>query len=160
MCFFNRGSTEGTNSSNILRLMFVYVLFYVNLCWHWFCCCWEFVVWWRMCMVNRRQIGVCFSPDVIRCGWLGSKYQLTKKPRSGRMWHQDRACNMRHKHTPGSTWHHRDLARCDISTDVTRRNINTGVGTCDISIFLAARDISIGLAACDSIFLAWLMTLA
>ena len=32
MCFFNRGDTEGTNSSKILCLLFVYVLFYVNLC--------------------------------------------------------------------------------------------------------------------------------
>ena len=33
MCFFfNRGDTEGTNSLNILCSMFVYVLFYVNLC--------------------------------------------------------------------------------------------------------------------------------
>ena len=32
MCFFNRGDTEGTNSSKILCLMFEYVLFYVNLC--------------------------------------------------------------------------------------------------------------------------------
>ena len=31
MCFFNRGDTEGTNSSKVLCLMFVYVLFYVNL---------------------------------------------------------------------------------------------------------------------------------
>ena len=31
MCFFNRGDTEGTNSSKILCPMFVYVLFYVNL---------------------------------------------------------------------------------------------------------------------------------
>ena len=30
--FFNRGDTEGTNSSKVLCLMFVYVLFYVNLC--------------------------------------------------------------------------------------------------------------------------------
>ena len=30
--FFNRGGTKGTNSSKILCLMFVYVLFYVNLC--------------------------------------------------------------------------------------------------------------------------------
>ena len=29
---FNRGDTEGTNSSKILCSMFVYVLFYVNLC--------------------------------------------------------------------------------------------------------------------------------
>ena len=32
VCFFDRGDTEGTNSSKILCLMFVYVLFYVNLC--------------------------------------------------------------------------------------------------------------------------------
>ena len=32
MCFFNRVDTEGTNSSKILCSMFVYVLFYVNLC--------------------------------------------------------------------------------------------------------------------------------
>ena len=32
MCFFNRGDTEGTNSLKILCLMFLYVLFYVNLC--------------------------------------------------------------------------------------------------------------------------------
>ena len=31
-CFFNRGDTEGTNFLKILCLMFVYVLFYVNLC--------------------------------------------------------------------------------------------------------------------------------
>ena len=32
MCFFNRGDTEGTNSSKILCPMFVYVSFYVGLC--------------------------------------------------------------------------------------------------------------------------------
>ena len=32
MCVFNRGDTEGTNSSKMLGPMFVYVLFYVNLC--------------------------------------------------------------------------------------------------------------------------------
>ena len=32
MCFFNRGDTEGTNSSKNVCPMFVYVLFYVNLC--------------------------------------------------------------------------------------------------------------------------------
>ena len=32
MCFFNRGDTEGTTSSKILCPMFLYVLFYVNLC--------------------------------------------------------------------------------------------------------------------------------
>ena len=31
--FFSRGDTEGTNSSKILCSVFVYVLFYVNLCW-------------------------------------------------------------------------------------------------------------------------------
>ena len=30
--FFNRGGTEGTNSSKILCSMFVYALFYVSLC--------------------------------------------------------------------------------------------------------------------------------
>ena len=34
MCFFNRGDTEGTNPSKMLCLIFVYVLFYVNLCQH------------------------------------------------------------------------------------------------------------------------------
>ena len=32
MCFFNRGGIKGTNSAKILCSMFVYVLFYVNLC--------------------------------------------------------------------------------------------------------------------------------
>ena len=32
MCFFNRGDAEGTDSSKILCPIFVYVLFYVNLC--------------------------------------------------------------------------------------------------------------------------------
>ena len=32
MCFFNRGDTEGTNSSKILCPMFVCVLFCVGLC--------------------------------------------------------------------------------------------------------------------------------
>ena len=39
MCFFNRGDTEGTNSSKILCLMFVYD-FYVNLCQDRFCGFW------------------------------------------------------------------------------------------------------------------------
>ena len=37
----------------------------------------EYVVWWLVCRVNRRQTEVCFSPDIILCGWLGSKHQLT-----------------------------------------------------------------------------------
>ena len=32
MCFFNRGDTEGTNSSKILWSVFVYFLFCVKLC--------------------------------------------------------------------------------------------------------------------------------
>ena len=40
LCFFNRGDTEGTNSSKILCLMFVYVLFYVNLFQDSFCGLW------------------------------------------------------------------------------------------------------------------------
>ena len=39
-CFFNRGDTEGTNSLKILCLMFVYVLFYANLCQGLFCGFW------------------------------------------------------------------------------------------------------------------------
>ena len=35
--FFNRGNTEQTNSLKILCSMFVYVLFYVNLCLGWLC---------------------------------------------------------------------------------------------------------------------------
>ena len=31
-CFFNKCDADGTNSSKILCSMFVYVLFYVNLC--------------------------------------------------------------------------------------------------------------------------------
>ena len=38
---------------------------------------WEFVVWSLVCRVNRKHIKVCFSPYVIRCTWLGSKYELT-----------------------------------------------------------------------------------
>ena len=81
MCFFNRGNTDGINSSKILCLMFVYVLFcdwFVSVCFRTdFVVFGEFVVWWPACRVNRRQIEVCFSPDVICCGWLGSEYQLT-----------------------------------------------------------------------------------
>ena len=32
MCFFNRGDTEGTKSSEILCSVFEYVLLYANLC--------------------------------------------------------------------------------------------------------------------------------
>ena len=37
MCFLNRGDTKGTNSSEILCSVFVYVWFNVNLCQDWFC---------------------------------------------------------------------------------------------------------------------------
>ena len=37
LCFFNRGNTEGNNSSKILCLMFVYVCFVLCLCREWFC---------------------------------------------------------------------------------------------------------------------------
>ena len=73
MCLF----TEGANSSKILRLMFVYVLFHVNLCRDRFCGFRRICVWWLVCRVDKRQFEVCFSPDVIRCGLLGSKYRLT-----------------------------------------------------------------------------------
>ena len=61
MCFFNRDDTEGTNSSKILCLMFVYILFYVNLCT-------GLILWFlnnlwfddSACRVNRRQIEHCF----------------------------------------------------------------------------------------------------
>ena len=45
----------------------------------------EFVVWWHVWRVNGRQSEVCFSPDEILCGWLGSKYQLTNYEKSIRM---------------------------------------------------------------------------
>ena len=78
MCFFNRGNTEGTNSSESLCLMCVYVLLCMKICVRTdFVVFGEFMVWWLVWRVNRRQIEVCFSPDVILCGWLGSKYQLT-----------------------------------------------------------------------------------
>ena len=63
----------------ILCLTFVYVLLpNVHLCVDWFCVLGEFVVWWFVLRVNRKQTEVCFSPNVILCGWLGSKYQLTQ----------------------------------------------------------------------------------
>ena len=40
LCFSNRGDTERTNSSKMLCSMFVYVLFYANLCQDWFCDLW------------------------------------------------------------------------------------------------------------------------
>ena len=74
MCFFNRGDTEGTNSSKILCPMFVYVLFYVTLCHDWFCGLW--IICGLMTYVQSK-LNIVFSHDVTLCGWLGSKYQLT-----------------------------------------------------------------------------------
>ena len=66
MCFFKRGNTEGTNSSKILYLMFVYVSFYVNLCGDWFVFLfcfvfWEFVVWLLACVANRKHFEVVLA---------------------------------------------------------------------------------------------------
>ena len=36
------------------------------------------MVWWLVRRKTGRQIEACFSSDTILCGWLGSKYQLTK----------------------------------------------------------------------------------
>ena len=75
--FFKRGNTKGTKSSKILCLMFVYVLFCVNL-WTDLVFFGEFmnIIWWLVCRVNRRQLEVCFSPDIICCGWLGYSLKL------------------------------------------------------------------------------------
>ena len=63
MCFFfvfcfNRGNTEGANSSKLLCLMFVCVCFvsckFVDLV--------DFVVWWLVCRKTRRQTEICFQP--------------------------------------------------------------------------------------------------
>ena len=35
------------------------------------------VVWWLVKWVTRRSVKFVFSPDVIHCGWLGSKHLLT-----------------------------------------------------------------------------------
>ena len=65
MCFFNRGGTEGTNSSSkILCSMFVYVLFYVNLC--------TGLILWLLNnlwfdALHAKKIGDGFSRDVILC---------------------------------------------------------------------------------------------
>ena len=78
--FLNRGNTEGTNSSKMLCLIFLYVCFVwckfasglilqiLKTLWFGDFC---------VCRISRRQIEVCFSPDVILCGWLGSKYHRT-----------------------------------------------------------------------------------
>ena len=66
--FFNRGDTEGTNSSKILCLMFVYVLFYVNLCT-------GLILWFLNNLwfddlrpeYIRDRLNIVFSRDVILC---------------------------------------------------------------------------------------------
>ena len=77
---FNRGNTEGTNYSKILFLTFcVYFVickFLSGLICVFFFFFREFTVWWLVWRVIRRQTEVYFSPDVIFCGWLGSKYKL------------------------------------------------------------------------------------
>ena len=83
MCFFNRGNTEGSNSSKNLCLMFVYlfIIFYVGLCKDWIygfgisCGFYDLRAEW----IGDRLNIVFFGRDVILCGWLGSKYQLTDK---------------------------------------------------------------------------------
>ena len=60
ICFFNRGDIKGTNSSQILCSMFVYVLFYVNLCQDRFCGFWIICGLVFVCRVNRRQTEHCF----------------------------------------------------------------------------------------------------
>ena len=55
-------------------------MLYVKLCQDWFGVFLggggEFMVWWLVWRVKRRRIELFFSPDVVLCGWLGSKYQL------------------------------------------------------------------------------------
>ena len=69
MWFFNRGGTEGTNSSKIVCSMFVYVLFYVNLCTGLIL---RFLnnLWFddlRAELIVDR-LNIVFSRDVILCG--------------------------------------------------------------------------------------------
>ena len=66
--FFNRGNTEGINSSNILMfdVCVCFVLVGTD-----FVDVREFVIWWLVYGAARRQIEVCF---VV---WPGSNYQLT-----------------------------------------------------------------------------------
>ena len=68
MCFFNRGDTERTNSSKVLCLMFVYVLFYVNLC--------RLILWFMdnlwfdglRAELIEDGLNIVFSHDVTLCG--------------------------------------------------------------------------------------------
>ena len=74
MCFFNLGNTKGTNSSKIV--CFDVCVCFMEICVRTdFVVFGEFVVWWLVYIINRGQLEVCFSPDVICCGWLGLKYQ-------------------------------------------------------------------------------------
>ena len=56
VCFFNRGDTTGTNSSKMLCLMFVFVLFYVNFVGTYFVLFADLCVCVCVCTVNKRQI--------------------------------------------------------------------------------------------------------
>ena len=75
MCVFSRGNTKGTNSSKTLSFVFI--------CFVWICIgtdfvdFWEFVVWWLVRKWQGDRLKFVFSPDIILCRWLGSKYQLT-----------------------------------------------------------------------------------
>ena len=69
--FCNRGKMEWTNSSKMLCLVFVYVLYkFVS----------GLVLWvlgnlWfdDVCRVVGDRLKLVFSPDIILCGWLSSK---------------------------------------------------------------------------------------
>ena len=85
MCFFNRGDTEGTNSSKN-----------ANLCQNWFCGFW-IICSLMTCVLGKKtttttknnnngdRLNIVFSRDIILFfillklfkSWLGSKYQLT-----------------------------------------------------------------------------------
>ena len=76
VCFSNSGTTKGTNSLKVLCLMFVFV----------FCRLVSGLILWFLDNLwlddlGAEEIGdrlkVAFSPDVILCGVLGSRYLLT-----------------------------------------------------------------------------------
>ena len=65
--FFNRSNTKGTNSSK--KNLFDVCVFFLYICVVTdFAVFGQFVVWWFGCWVK--------CPDVVICGWLGSKRQL------------------------------------------------------------------------------------
>ena len=69
--FFNRSTTERTNSSKIC-MMFEYMCFVLGLI---FVDFGKFVVWWLVCKINRRQIEVCFLPGYNSLWLTGLKVQ-------------------------------------------------------------------------------------